>query len=226
MWKVSHACEYPPLTLQYKPLFMFVQPIVDEVKRSLAEHHEELMWRQVTMPDLDVPWVGMNVPALDTGGRPWVWEVVTPDQYASSPRLQEDPLVLPVAHDTVVAEINHFDHTGPIMRMQVPVRSTPDSVVVHTGLSASSPWSVRLQAGWTAHALGSAAQCWIDREAPGTARLQTPEPSIAQGNRYQLNDSMDIESGAFDLLLTLNPDDAAVVTSLLNRVRTALSPYR
>ncbi|MEI8285841.1 MAG: hypothetical protein WCG15_00940, partial [Actinomycetes bacterium] len=155
-----------------------------------------------------------------------VWEVVTPDQYESSPRLQEDPLVLPVAHDTVVAEINHIDHTGPIMRMQVPVSTTPDSVVVHTGLSASSPWSVRLQAGWTAHALGTAAQCWIDREAPGTARLQTPEPSIAQSNRYQLNDSMDIESGAFDLLLTLNPDDAAVVTSLLQRIHTALSPFR
>jgi hypothetical protein len=203
-----------------------VQPIVDEVKRSLAEHHEELSWRQVTMPDLDVPWVGMNVPALETGGRPWVWEVVTPDQYEASPRLQEDPLVLPVAHDTVVAEINHIDHTGPMIRMQVPVSTTPDSVVVHTGLSASSPWSVRLQAGWTAHALGTAAQCWIDREAPGTARLHTPEPSISTGNRYQLSPSMDIESAAFDLLLTLKPDDAAVVTSLLRRVHAALSPFR
>lgn len=178
------------------------------------------------MPDLDVPWVGMNVPALDTGGRPWVWEVVTPDQYEASPRLQEDPLVLPVAHDTVVAEINHIDHTGPMMRMQVPVRTTPDSVVVHTGLSASSPWSVRLQAGWTARALGTAAQCWIDREAPGTARLHTPEPSISTNNRYQLNQSMDIESAAFDLLLTLKPDDAAVVTSLLRRVHAALAPFR
>lgn len=203
-----------------------MQPIVDEVKRSLAEHHEELSWRQVTMPDLDVPWVGMNVPALETGGRPWVWEVVTPDQYEASPRLQEDPLVLPVAHDTVVAEINHIDHTGPLMRMQVPVRTTPESVTVHTGLSASSPWSVRLQAGWTAHALGTAAQCWIDREAPGTARIHTPEPSISRDNRYQLNQSMDIESGAFDLLLTLKPDDAAVVTSLLRRIHSALSPYR
>ena len=226
MWKVCHCCEYPPLTERHKPLFISVQPIVDEVKRSLAEHREELSWRQVTMPDLDVPWVGMNVPALDTGGRPWVWEVVTPDQYEASPRLQEDPLVLPVAHDTVVAEINHIDHTGPMMRMQVPVRTTPDSVVVHTGLSASSPWSVRLQAGWTARALGTAAQCWIDREAPGTARLHTPEPSISTNNRYQLNQSMDIESAAFDLLLTLKPDDAAVVTSLLRRVHAALAPFR
>lgn len=203
-----------------------MQPIVEDVKRSLAQQSDSLAWRQVTMPDLDVPWVGMNVPALDTGGRPWVWEVVTPEQYAASVRLQQDPLVLPVAHDTVVAEINHIDSTGPIMRMQMPVRQTPSSVVVHTGLSASSPWSVRLETGWTAQALGTAAQCWIDREAPGTATLRTPEPNISSDNLYQLNPSMDIESAAFDHLLTLNPDDAAVVTSLLRRVQAALRPFR
>lgn len=205
---------------------MVVHHIVDDVKRSLAEHCEALAWRQVTMPDLDVPWVGMNVPALDTGGRPWVWEVVTPTQYEQSPRLQEDPLVLCVAHDTVVAEINHADHTGPIMRMQVPVADTPESITLHTGLSASSPWSIRLETGWTVQALGTAAQCWIDREAPGTATLQTPEPSISSDNRYQLNPAMDIESAAFDRLLTLKPDDAAVVTSLLRRIHAALQPYR
>lgn len=205
---------------------MFVLPIVDEVKRSLAEHCETLAWRQVTMPNLDVPWVGMNVPALDTGGRPWVWEVVTPHQYASSPRLQEDPLVLSVAHDTVIAEINHVDHTGPIMRMQVPVSETPESITLHTGLSASSPWSIRLETGWTAHAISTAAQCWIDREVPGTATLSTPEPSISSDNLYQLNPSMEIESAAFDRLLTLKPDEAAVVTSLLRRVHAALQPFR
>ena len=205
---------------------MVVHHIVDDVKRSLAEHCEALAWRQVTMPELDVPWVGMNVPALDTGGRPWVWEVVTPAQYEQSLRLQEDPLVLSVAHDTVVAEINHADHTGPIMRMQVPVSDTPESITLHTGLSASSPWSIRLETGWTVQALGTAAQCWIDREAPGTATLQTPEPSISSDNRYQLNPAMEIESAAFDRLLTLKPDDAAVVTSLLRRIHAALQPYR
>lgn len=94
------------------------------------------------MPGLDVAWVGMNVPALDTGGRPWVWEIVTPSQYESSPRLQEDPLVLAVAQDTVVADINHNDHSGPIMRMQVPVRQAPDAISVMTGLDPTGPWSI------------------------------------------------------------------------------------
>ena len=113
------------------------------------------------MPGLDVAWVGMNVPVIDTGGRPWVWEVVTPTQYNASVRMQDDPMVLPVAHDTVVAEVNHRDHSGPIMRMQVPVTHAPDAISLPA--EPAGPWSVRLETGWTVQALGSAAQCWIDR---------------------------------------------------------------
>ncbi len=203
-----------------------MQIFIDAVKRSLAEHPESLPWRQVTMPGLSVAWVGINVPALDTGGRPWVWEVVTPTQYESSTRLQDDPMVLCVAHDTVVTEINHRDHSGPIMRMQVPVRHAPEGVSLVTGLEPSSPWSIRLELGWTVEALGSAAQCWIDRESPGTAQLDTPQPQLATHKRYQLHPMIDIESAAFDHLLTLDPDDAARVTSLLSIVHEALLPYR
>ena len=58
-----------------------VGTFVDGVRRSLAEQQHALPWRRVTVPGLNVAWVGLNVPALDTGGRPWVWEVVTPRQY-------------------------------------------------------------------------------------------------------------------------------------------------
>ena len=203
-----------------------MQTIVDGVKRSLADNHESLIWRRVTMPGLDVAWVGMNVPSVDTGGRPWVWEIVTPDQYDSSLRLQQDPLVLPVAQDTVVVNVNHHDHSDAVMRMQVPVRQAPDALRVVTGLEASSPWSVHLESGWTVQALGCAAQCWIDQECGGNARLETPEPQISAHQLYQLHPAIDIESSAFDRLLTLNPDDAAVVTSLLSSVHEALQPYR
>jgi hypothetical protein len=176
------------------------------------------------MPGLDVAWVGMNVPVIDTGGRPWVWEVVTPTQYNVSTRMQDDPMVLPVAHDTVVAEMNHRDHSGPIMRMQVPVTHAPDSISLPA--EPAGPWSVSLETGWTIQALGSAAQCWIDRESPGTARLETPEPPLPARQRYQLHPAIDFESSAFDRLLTLDPDDAATVTSLLSLVHDALTPYR
>lgn len=197
---------------------------VDGVRRSLAEHPESLTWRRVTMPGLDVAWVGMNVPVIDTGGRPWVWEVVTPTQYNASTRMQDDPMVLPVAHDTVVAEVNHRDHSGPIMRMQVPVTHAPDAISLPSEPAGS--WSVHLETGWTIQALGSAAQCWIDRESPGTARLETPEPPLPAHQRYQLHPAIDFESSAFDRLLTLDPDDAATVTSLLSLVHDALTPYR
>jgi len=58
----------------------------------------------------------------------WVWEVVTPSQYEASHRMQDDPMVLSVAQDTVIAEVNHHDHSGPIMRMQVPVKQAPETI--------------------------------------------------------------------------------------------------
>ena len=217
---------YPPFTDEYAQTSVFVQTFIDGVKRSLDEHHDSLTWRRVTVPGLDVAWVGMHVPVVDTGGRPWVWEVVTPEQYGASHRMQDDPMVLPVSHDTVVAEVNHLDHSGPIMRMQVPVREAPSTISLANGPDSSGPWSVRLETGWTIQALGSAAQCWIDRETSGTARLTTPEPALPSHQRYQLHPAIDFESAAFDRLLTLDPDDAAVVTSLLSQVHDALLPFR
>jgi hypothetical protein len=41
-----------------------------------------------------------------------------------------------------------------------------------------------------------------------------------------LHPAIDIESAAFDRLLTLDPDDAAMVTTLLTQVHEALRPYR
>lgn len=203
-----------------------MQTFIEGVKRSLAEHHDALSWRRVTMPGLDIAWVGVNVPAIDTGGRPWVWEIVTPGQYEASSRLQDDPMVLPVHHDTVITEVRHLDHTGPIVRMQVPVRHAPEAISVANELTADTPWSLRMEVGWTIQALGEAAQCWIDREAPGTARLKTPQLNNSKALSYKLHPAIDIESAAFDRLLTLDLNDAAVVTSLLARVHEALQPYR
>lgn len=178
------------------------------------------------MPGLDVAWAGVNVPAIDTGGRPWVWEIVTPRQYEASQRMQQDPMVLSVSHDTVIAEVRHSSYTHPIMHMQVPVRSAPEALTIAHDLAPDSPWSLRMEVGWTIQALGDAAQCWIDREAPGSARLSTPKAPTAGAERYKLHPAIDIESAAFDRLLTLDPHEAAVVTSLLARVHDALLPFR
>ena len=182
-------------------------------------------WRKVTMPGLDVAWAGMNVPSIETGGRPWVWEFVTPDRWQQSERLQDDPLVLPVAHDAVVVQVRHAGQPGTVLRMQVPVRNWTPSMELPIA-PVVGPWTVSLEAGWTVQALGDAAQCWIDRETPGCARLDTPVPQPPADPLYKLHPAIDIESAAFDRLLTLDPDDAAVVTMLLARVHDALRPFR
>lgn len=183
-------------------------------------------WRRVTVPGLSTPWVGLNVPVLDTGGRPWVWEVLTPEVYDASDEARRDPLVLRAHHDAVITEVHHRDHETPVVRMQSPVSTTPIDVRLVPGPDPASPWSVRLSTGWTMEALASAAQSWIDREAPGSAPLAPPAPPVHAPEHYQLHPAIRIESGAFDLLLTLDSDDAAEVTSLLSMVHEALVPYR
>lgn len=178
------------------------------------------------MPGLSVAWVGLHVPMVDTGGRPWVWEVVTPDQYERSERLQNDPLVLSVAHDVVIVEMTHVEDAHPALRMQVPVTSVPESVLLPRSVSDTHPWLVRLETGWTVQALAAAAQCWIDREVPGQPRLQVPAEPVSPPQLYQLHPAINIESAAFDHLLTLKPHEAAVVTSVLATVHDALQPYR
>ena len=201
-------------------------PLVDEIRESFARITSTVTWKRVTMPGLNVPWAGMQVDKVETGGRPWVWEVVTPEQYDGSQTLRDDLLVLPVAQDTVVIKVHHADHSGPIVRMQVPVEHMPGHLLVEGLPSGDNPISVTMETGWTVQALGSAAQAWIDRETESSATLATPPVPAAQGARYRLHPEFDIESAAFDRLLTLDHDDAASVTSLLARIHQALRPYR
>ena len=197
--------------------------LVDTVKRSLADRTDVLAWRRVTMPGLDVPWAGVDVPSVETGGRPWVWEIVTPRQWERSDTLRADPMVLAVPQDVVVTEVHHRIFGSPLVRMQSPVAHAPTSLPLATGLDPDGPWSLRIETAWSVDALGHAAQSWIDRESPGVV-LRTAGPSRAEG--FELHPSMTIGSEAFDRLLTLHPDDAATATRLLSLVHDALAAFR
>jgi hypothetical protein len=52
------------------------------------------------------------------------------------------------------------------------------------------------------------------------------EPTLESHDSYQLSPSINIEASAFDRLLTLAPDEAAVVSSALCAIHEALEPYR
>ena len=118
--------------------------LVDGIRESFAALSCPVTWKRVSVPGLAVAWAGMHVPAVETGGRPWVWEVVTPDQYDSSQKLRDDLLVLPVAHDAVVVKIMHEDHTGPIVRMQVAVDTAPDHLIIEGLPTDDNPISVKI----------------------------------------------------------------------------------
>lgn len=199
--------------------------IVDLVKQSLSTARTTLTWNPVSRRGLDIAWVGMQVPEIDTGGRPWVWEVVTPRDFDAH-GLGDDPMVLPVVQDTVVITVNHSDHSGPIVRMQVPVSDVPDGLEVDGHIVPGKPWSFVMETGWTTQALGHAAQAWIDREVGSPVRLDPHECPDPQASSFQFSPRIAIESAAFDKLLTLAPHEAAVVSSALGHIHDALQPYR
>lgn len=200
--------------------------LMESVKSSLSVITRPVPWQPVSLKGLDIAWVGMHVPDINANGRPWVWEVVTPSQFSDTPILHDDPMVLPVAQDTVVVNVSHPDHSGPIVRMQVPVREAPDMIEVNADALPGHPWEFSVETGWTARCLETAAQKWIEREVGVGPCLDSNEQQLDSSERYQLSPSISIESAAFDRLLSLAPDDAAVVSSALCHIHEALDPYR
>lgn len=200
--------------------------IVDTVRGSLRALSATLTWSPVSLRGLDIAWVGVAVPAVDSGGRPWVWEVVTPHDFGSMPHLCEDPMVLAVPQDTVVVSVAHADHSGPLLRMQVPVSETPDHVLVDQDKLPGEPWTISLETGWTSEALKNAAQAWIDLEAGGLARLESLEPPAANEESYNFSSRINIASSALDRLLTLDPDESAAVSGALTHIHEALEAFR
>lgn len=200
--------------------------ISDSVIHSLADITDPLQWKPVTMPGLPVPWLGVHVPEINTNGRPWVWEVVTPAQYTSTTHLAQDPMVLAVQQDTVVVTMRNRTQPQSVLRMQVSVREVPDEIEMNCPMLKDSNWDVAMETGWSANAIGRAAQEWIEDNTDSIARIDIAEPALAPTIRYQLSPDIDVESAAFDTLLTMSMHDAGVVSSALCSIHTALAPYR
>jgi hypothetical protein len=203
-----------------------VSEISDSVIQSLADIADSLQWKPVTMPGLPVPWLGVHVPEINTHGRPWVWEVVTPAQYTSSVNLHDDPMVLCVDHDTVIVTMHNKDIPQSSVRMQVSVTRTPEEIEMRCPLDHDGKWSITMSTGWSVGAVGRAAQEWIEDNTDSLARIDISEPLLRPDIRYQLSPEIDVESAAFDSLLTLSMHDAGIVSSTLCSIHDALATYR
>jgi hypothetical protein len=203
-----------------------VSDISETVIHSLTDITDSLPWKPVTVPGLPIPWLGVHVPAIDTHGRPWVWEIVTPTQYNESEHLQDDPMILAVAQDTVVVTLRNQEKPHSSVRMQVPVTHAPDEIEMHCPLDLDSKWVVTMETGWSANAVGRAAQNWIEGNTVSKATIDISEPILRPDIRYQLSPDIDVESAAFDSLLTLSLHDAGFVSSTLSSIHGALAAYR
>jgi hypothetical protein len=223
--------------------------LIASVLATMAAADHNIGWSIVRLPGMSSPWVGVQ--ALDVvAPRPWTWDIVTPSDYQRMVELRSDPLVVPVAQDTVVVDVTRADFPGIVARLQVPVTDVPMRIDVDGRAMPPPPWQLELHTGWSAQTICTAIGAWLESEVgSGVGLVRNPlhEPTCSEPDRpraedagvaesgveesgtderHHLGDGMYITSSAFERLLALDIEDAAHVTGALAAVAEALIPYR
>ena len=220
-------------TMPFPPPPRAWREFVDVVLRELVTAPAaDVAWEPVHLLGLDSPWVGVRVPALHNEGRAWVWDVVTPEDHERTRSLQRDPLVLPVAQDTVIVDLHRDDDASFGLRLQVPVREVPSRIDVPASAVPPAPWRVDLASGWTSAAIGDAIVTWfadrmgVRRDVHGSARAPGGGAPPVLAERFQVGDDLFAVGSSFDALLRLPAADAARVTTFFGAVAESLASAR
>ena len=183
-------------------------------------------WEPVRFIDLDSPWVGVRVPTLACS-RPWVWDVVTPEDHYRDERLRQDPLALAVGQDTVIVDLHRADDAGFALRLQVPVLRVPTRIDVPASALLPPPWTISLSTGWTSAAIDVALDRWphdlLGVHRPGPVPKLSPDDC---SDRLQVGDGLYAEDASFDVLLRLPTEEAAAVTGFFGALAEALASSR
>lgn len=195
------------------------RPRGDRRIRELAAAHLDRgapAWHPVSCEGAARPWLGVAC-ATDVG-RPWVWDVVTPDTYDSVPGLRGDPMTLAVERDVVLC---HLDAAGQELWMHVPVRSVPSQV--HLPASAvPDGWAVTLESAWSREAVQGALDTWslLERGATLDWGPRAPAPE-----RFEIGDGLFVSGAAFDALLSCEAPTSAGAVEVLSAVVEALGDH-
>lgn len=216
----------PEIELPFPPPPRSWPAFVDDVIGRL-DHVSDLSWVPVRLPGMHRPWVGIQ--ALDVKPpRPWQWDVVTPEDAERDRSLRVDPLVLAVPQDVVVVALRCLDRPDVELQLQVAVQHVPVNLEFAASALPPPPWYLELSTGWSAGAIASALRDW-SLVALGHQINIHPDaspPASDNSDRYVIGEELSATEGAFDQLLAVGLEGAAVATAAFAAARDALAPYR
>jgi hypothetical protein len=204
--------------------------LIDHLLASADSVTEPIAWSPVRMEGLVQPWIGVQAPSLGTE-RAWHWDVVTPIDHEFEPLLHADPLTLAIEQDTMVVDVGRLDRPDVHVRMVVPVSSVPLTIDVSASALPPPPWFVELASGWSAPTIATAMSDWLLRNLGHVVAVSPPPPSpldapASDDDRFELGDGLHATTEGFDVLLSVDPRESAMVTTALRAVCDALAPYR
>lgn len=166
-----------------------------------------LEWEPLSADGLPESWAGVAAPRL-CSERPWAFDVVLPDV---AQRLVGHQLVVAVPHDVVVFSVTRpgLAHS---LSLHVPFDNAGGEVFVPRAALPEPPWELSAQSAWSRDGIAAAVWEWV--AAAGRPDVVPDGAQAPPEDRYQVDENLWATSGAFDDMLGLDPDDAAMITEV------------
>lgn len=189
--------------------------LVAELRAQLEDLDSGVLsWEPVSVSGLPESWAGVAAPKL-CASRPWAFDVVLPDVAG---QLEGHPLVVAVPHDVVVFSVTRpgLDHP---LNLHVPFDNVGGEMLVPRAAIPEPPWELSAQSAWSRDTIAAAVWQWVaDAGRPDVVpdgAQERPE------DRYLVDDGLWATSAAFDDMLGLDADDAAMITEVFGVLAAA-----
>jgi hypothetical protein len=192
--------------------------LCDSLLTQLTRYPQELLvWEAVTARGYG-SWVGVTFEDLEWSARPWVLDVTGRGEGGG------DPLAVEVHHDVLTVTVRDESRPGVQARMVSDLPGECQELTLPATAFPGPPWTVHFDVGWSVAAITSGLQRWVDtRAGRDDLRIRHVNDSAETTLTQTMGPLIQATEVAFDLLLTLDPLDAAIICQVFAAVAEAVT---